>query len=215
MLAALATALIGGRGASLDDHRHAPREAAVGLLGGRRAAGRGHRTEVVVQRDGQGRCDGLAARPVKRPRCLPGAHRPTRRAAPGYMRGMVCVAPRNGRPLHRSRRGEGQEVSRPVCGDSLDGKHTDARFCGPSCRRESHRISALLSGRAVPGYQSWGRVRQAGSKACKTRQGELRRALALAVHQLKWGDAGWSARPTAPSVAVSCRSTGVSPPFLS
>ena len=41
-----------------------------------------------------------------------------------------------------------------LCGESLAGKRDDARFCGPKCRVESNRISAILSGKSCSPYKS-------------------------------------------------------------
>ena|ERR1035441_3641872 len=54
-----------------------------------------------------------------------------------------------------------------LCGESLAGKRDDARFCGPKCRTESHRISAILSGESCSPYRSLKERIAAAQKACK------------------------------------------------
>lgn len=48
---------------------------------------------------------------------------------------------------------EGSRVC-PVCGESLEGRRADARYCGSVCRREARRVRALLTGRSDGPYRT-------------------------------------------------------------
>lgn len=42
----------------------------------------------------------------------------------------------------------------PVCGASLEGRHTAARYCRPRCKIEASRVRRLLAGETVGPYES-------------------------------------------------------------
>jgi hypothetical protein len=41
-----------------------------------------------------------------------------------------------------------------ICGESLDGRRSDAEVCGAACRRERSRLSALLRGDSDGPYRN-------------------------------------------------------------
>jgi hypothetical protein len=41
-----------------------------------------------------------------------------------------------------------------LCGLSLNGRRSDARFCSPGCRREASRLKAILRGGGAGPYSS-------------------------------------------------------------
>ena len=40
------------------------------------------------------------------------------------------------------------------CGESIEGRRADARYCGPGCRIEASRMRRLLEGEEVDHYRS-------------------------------------------------------------
>jgi hypothetical protein len=72
-----------------------------------------------------------------------------------------------------------------LCGTGLAGRRPQARFCGPACRVEAHRISAILRGNYTGPYRSVRERLEAAEKPYKdSLLADERRASTSAIGKL-------------------------------
>jgi len=55
-----------------------------------------------------------------------------------------------------------------VCGASLGGMRSHARYCGPPCRAEASRVSRILRGEQADGYRTLEERLEASQKRTRT-----------------------------------------------
>jgi hypothetical protein len=98
----------------------------------------------------------------------------------------------------------------PVCGESLEGRRSGARYCSGSCRARASIARRLADGVPVAGYASltaWEsrRRRTTGAENRKTAPGRAAR-LYNDARPIKWGGVAPTTRPVAPKGSSSMRS---------